>query len=254
MKLRFAWCSCRTGSPTTSATRDRGCAPAMWPGANTKALSKAFEQLEDQSLQFDSCAIHATGTVAGALCTGTAMYIPSVGNRTEHVDARKWSFEFRQVKVMSGSSRVGDLPLTRQARTSDAGSGSRSSIRRRACGHLLNLPVWPACVRRPGRRTGARGVTFRVTSDRQNPKRLASGRSAGEHLKRPNRWSERVTLDALESSNGRVGAARPVLVGSECSSARPNQIAATSCDYNYVIGPGPGPFLGRQPTGGASWT
>jgi hypothetical protein len=78
--------------------RDADAVAGVWPGANTKALSKAFEQLEEQSLQFDSCAIHATGTVAEASCTGTAMYIPSVGKRTEHVAARKWSFQFRQVK------------------------------------------------------------------------------------------------------------------------------------------------------------
>jgi hypothetical protein len=78
--------------------RDANAVADAWPGANTKALSKAFEQLVEQSLQFDSCAIHATGTVAEASCTGTAMYIPSVGKRTEHVDARKWSFQFRQVK------------------------------------------------------------------------------------------------------------------------------------------------------------
>ncbi len=78
--------------------RDADAVADAWPGANTKALSKAFDQLEEQSLQFDSCAIHATGTVAEASCTGTAMYIPSVGKRTEHVDARKWSFQFRQIR------------------------------------------------------------------------------------------------------------------------------------------------------------
>lgn len=78
--------------------RDADAVASAWPGANTKALSKAFEQLDEQSLQFDSCAIHATGTVAEAACTGTAMYVPRVGKRTEHADARKWSFQFRQVK------------------------------------------------------------------------------------------------------------------------------------------------------------
>jgi len=89
--------------------RDADAVADVWPGANTKALSKAFEQLEEQSLQFDSCAIHATGPVAEASCTGTALYIPSVGKRTEHVDARKWNFQFRQVKgvwvITSATSR-----------------------------------------------------------------------------------------------------------------------------------------------------
>jgi hypothetical protein len=78
--------------------RDADGVGVVWPSANTKALAKAFSQLSEQRLTFDSCVIGATGAAAQASCNGSAMYVPSVGNRSEHTDARRWTFHLQQVR------------------------------------------------------------------------------------------------------------------------------------------------------------
>jgi hypothetical protein len=75
--------------------RDADAVGVAWPMANTKALAKAFAQLDQQKLQFDQCSIKPAGVLAQAICSGKAMYVPKVGNKTEHVDARQWTFELR---------------------------------------------------------------------------------------------------------------------------------------------------------------
>ena len=89
--------------------RDADSVGAVWPSANTKALAKAFSQLSDQRLTFDSCVIGATGPKAQASCAGTAMYVPTVGNRSPHLDTRHWTFRLEQVRgiwvIASAESR-----------------------------------------------------------------------------------------------------------------------------------------------------
>lgn len=89
--------------------RDADRVAAVWPGANTKALAKAFSQLSDQQLNFDSCVIGLAGPKAEASCIGTAMYVPSVGNKSRHLDARRWTFRLEQVRglwlIASADSR-----------------------------------------------------------------------------------------------------------------------------------------------------
>jgi hypothetical protein len=70
---------------------------AIWPSANTKALSRAFDQLDNQELTFDKCTITATGSSAQATCAGKATYVPHVGSKTTHVEPRRWTFRLKKV-------------------------------------------------------------------------------------------------------------------------------------------------------------
>jgi hypothetical protein len=65
----------------------------FWPNVNTKALDKAFDQLERQEFAFDSCRINLFGTRAEASCAGTATFVPRIGSKTPRVESRRWTFQ-----------------------------------------------------------------------------------------------------------------------------------------------------------------
>jgi hypothetical protein len=70
---------------------------ALWPSVNTKTLGRAFDQLDNQELTFDNCTISTAGARAQASCAGKATYVPRVGNKTTHVEPRKWTFRLKKV-------------------------------------------------------------------------------------------------------------------------------------------------------------
>ena len=76
---------------------DAGAARAVWPSVDHKALSKAFDRLEQQQLVFDSCEISVTDARAVASCHGVATYIPRVGNKARRDDRREWEFTLSRV-------------------------------------------------------------------------------------------------------------------------------------------------------------
>jgi hypothetical protein len=73
---------------------------SIWPTVDSHALSKAFDQLSEQRIEFDHCAFSVTGALAVATCGGTATFVPKVGNKTPHLDSRVWTF--RLVKKLDG--------------------------------------------------------------------------------------------------------------------------------------------------------
>jgi hypothetical protein len=75
---------------------DAAAARQVWPTVNERTLSRAFEQLEEQRVSFDDCTIGVTGTRAEANCSGTARFVPRVGNRSAQTEARRWSFSLRK--------------------------------------------------------------------------------------------------------------------------------------------------------------
>jgi hypothetical protein len=76
---------------------DATAASAVWPTVDQKALGRAFDNLEQQSLTFDSCSIDMRGARALATCSGTAQYVPKVGNKNSRSDRRQWVFNLRKV-------------------------------------------------------------------------------------------------------------------------------------------------------------
>lgn len=71
---------------------DASGAKAVWPAVDEKTLTRAFNQLEHQSIVFDSCSIDVTAARATASCGGRAEYVPKVGSRTPRVESRQWTF------------------------------------------------------------------------------------------------------------------------------------------------------------------
>lgn len=71
---------------------DASAVVRIWPTVDDRALGRAFEQLEKQSIEFTNCRITLYGASAVASCAGTALYIPRAGNKRPRVDSRAWTF------------------------------------------------------------------------------------------------------------------------------------------------------------------
>jgi hypothetical protein len=76
---------------------DAGAVRAVWPMVNAKAIEKAFDQLQQQTLEFNVCATEMTGARALVWCAGNARYVPRVGNKTPRTEALEWTFSLRKV-------------------------------------------------------------------------------------------------------------------------------------------------------------
>ncbi|MQA30722.1 MAG: hypothetical protein GEU82_12940 [Luteitalea sp.] len=76
---------------------DANAASAIWPAVDQRALGRAFDRLEQQSLTFTSCTIDVRGIRALATCLGTADYVPKVGSKTARTDSRRWTFNLQRV-------------------------------------------------------------------------------------------------------------------------------------------------------------
>jgi len=75
---------------------DTSAAKAVWPAVDTKALGMAFDRLEEQNLEFDSCRISVTDLRAEAFCRGSAQYT-QMGSLRLRTEARLWQFALRKV-------------------------------------------------------------------------------------------------------------------------------------------------------------
>jgi hypothetical protein len=70
----------------------------IWPTVDQGRLQRAFDQVAEQSIQFDNCDVTiAAGALASAACKGTVRYIPEVGNRRQRVEPRQWQFNLSKL-------------------------------------------------------------------------------------------------------------------------------------------------------------
>jgi hypothetical protein len=76
---------------------DVGAAQEVWPTVNERTLGRAFDRLETQAFSFERCLIGVTGLQAEASCSGTARYVPRIGNKNPHIEPRQWTFSLRKV-------------------------------------------------------------------------------------------------------------------------------------------------------------
>jgi hypothetical protein len=81
----------------------------FWPSVNSRALDRAFNELEQQSFEFDKCRVQLKGGQAEATCTGKATFVPKVGNKTPRTQSRQWSFQL----VRAGSRWIIDSVQSR---------------------------------------------------------------------------------------------------------------------------------------------
>ncbi len=75
---------------------DARLAQTVYPGVNRSALARAFEGLASQSLAFDACNVVIQGATASATCHGSSRYVPKIGSREPHFEARVWTFTLRK--------------------------------------------------------------------------------------------------------------------------------------------------------------
>ena len=73
-----------------------GAAKAVWPSVDEKALGRAFAGLESQAIYFTDCQVSVVIVSAKAHCVGTAQFTPKVGNKTQHLENREWTFDFQK--------------------------------------------------------------------------------------------------------------------------------------------------------------
>jgi triacylglycerol esterase/lipase EstA (alpha/beta hydrolase family) len=76
---------------------DANAAQVVWPTVDVKALSKAFDQLDEQAFDLQACNVAVAGVRAEAECKGTAQYSRKVGSKALRVEARQWHFRLKQV-------------------------------------------------------------------------------------------------------------------------------------------------------------
>jgi hypothetical protein len=75
---------------------DARLAHAVYPGVDETALTRAFEGLQSQSLDFEACTVDAIGMSAHAVCRGSARYVPRIGSRAPRAEPRVWTFRLRK--------------------------------------------------------------------------------------------------------------------------------------------------------------
>jgi hypothetical protein len=75
---------------------DVGAVRAVWPKVNARALTRAFDQLATQQIDFAGCDISVAGERASAGCSGNAEFVTKVGSKTPKLETRTWSFELRK--------------------------------------------------------------------------------------------------------------------------------------------------------------
>ena len=71
-------------------------AKAVWPTVDSRALARAFDALESQSIEFDDCTVHFAGAEARAACVGNLTYVPKVGRRSARTVNRQWNFVMKR--------------------------------------------------------------------------------------------------------------------------------------------------------------
>jgi hypothetical protein len=74
---------------------DATAARAVWPGVDEAALSRAFDGLTSQRIEFERCDIWRDAQAAFASCAGRASYVPKVG-RAQNDVPRAWHFRLQR--------------------------------------------------------------------------------------------------------------------------------------------------------------
>jgi hypothetical protein len=71
-------------------------AKAVWPSVDVGALSRAFDQLVSQAIEFTACDVQVAGDRAHAVCGGHASFVPKVGSHEPRRTAREWRFQLHR--------------------------------------------------------------------------------------------------------------------------------------------------------------
>jgi hypothetical protein len=86
--------------------RDTVAASTLWPGVDTRALTRAFNTLASHRMIFDRCDVAVAGMQARARCNGTITYTPRVGDAQPQSRSMSWTFALDR---SSGQWRISDV-------------------------------------------------------------------------------------------------------------------------------------------------
>jgi hypothetical protein len=75
---------------------DAHAAAAVWPSLDEPALTRAFEGLKAQRLQFDRCNFTVGFGSATAICSGAARFVRRVGKPDPLIERRHWTFHLKR--------------------------------------------------------------------------------------------------------------------------------------------------------------
>ena len=75
---------------------DARSAKHIWPSVDERALARAFDGLNSQTVTFDACDLAVSGARASVSCRGSASYVTRIGNRSVHTAGRQWNFQMQK--------------------------------------------------------------------------------------------------------------------------------------------------------------
>jgi hypothetical protein len=81
-----------SGYQAAYASLDARRAKQIWPAVDERALERAFNALESQTVTFDTCDLTLNDRRAVASCRGRATYVTRIGRRSSHTESRQWTF------------------------------------------------------------------------------------------------------------------------------------------------------------------
>jgi hypothetical protein len=67
---------------------------AIWPSADERALTRAFDQLHEQDITLRNCTFAVSENDATAQCKGSLRYVRRIGNPTPQVEQHTWRIDF----------------------------------------------------------------------------------------------------------------------------------------------------------------
>jgi hypothetical protein len=79
---------------------------ALWPGVDSRSLTRAFATLTTQQMTFDRCTITITGAVAIARCDGTLTYSRRIGDSGVQSRRMAWAFALERASGQWRISRI----------------------------------------------------------------------------------------------------------------------------------------------------
>ena len=91
---------------------DAQAAAQVYPRLDVRALTRAFDDLQSQRVEFERCEVDVAGSAsARASCVGRAAFVRKVGSQAPVVESRRWAFDLQ--KGTEGW-RITNARITRQ--------------------------------------------------------------------------------------------------------------------------------------------
>lgn len=75
---------------------DANAVARVWPSADRRVLTRAFEAIESQEVYFERCDVEVADSGATASCGGWLRYVPKVGKKEPRFFNRRWDFALQK--------------------------------------------------------------------------------------------------------------------------------------------------------------